>query len=113
MYRNKTLGEREGSQRFGLDLYSEYYSKDRTPNNLVLNIKDFPKTWVFLGLMHQIVYKTDRFGKWEYFKHEFAKNYEPLMYADPYKRMLFLYGNLSITEQGIINMKDFPSQLNM
>ena len=101
-----------GSQFAAKQLYAEWNGKNKTPNNLVLNISDFPKSWVFLGLLPSIPYITDRYGKWEGFNHKFDKGYEPLIYGDPYRRMLMIYGNLDITSQGIINRQDFPARLN-
>lgn len=100
-----------GSQVDAIELYKQWYGKVKNPNNLVLNIADFPKSWVFLGLLPSLPYITDRFGKWEGFQHKFDEGFEPYIYGDPYRRCLLIYGNLDITSQGIISRQDFRAKL--
>lgn len=102
----------EGSYREAVKLYKDWYGNTNRTDNLILNIPKFPKTWVLLGLSKQIQYFSDRLGSWQAYKHDFENGFEPLIYADPYRRMVLLYGNLDITKDGIVSVKDFPPLVN-
>jgi len=99
-----------GSQYDARELYAEYYGKKKSPDNYVVEIDDFAKSWVFLGYLTAVEYATDRFGKWERYRHEFLDGYYPLLHAEAYRRFLIPYANLDVTNEGIINSRDIPTK---
>ena len=66
---------------------------------------DVPKSVMVMGELEAVLYRTERRGKTEKYKHTFSEGSRPFLCAAPGRNQLFIIeGRYHVTDRGIVDL---------
>lgn len=100
-----------------INIYEEFYQMP-VRGEAIIYMPAMSTVLVRLGLVEEIWYISDKFydGKIEYYhdynkgamkRHKYQSGYQPMLLTDVQGRNLYIFGNQSVNERGIVNKKQF------